>query len=353
MLFALLSLAATLQSDPSTLVGQGSSPQLALDPRGTVRMVFGRKDTIFAVTSRDGGQTFTSAEMVGVVRGMHLGNTRGPTIASSRVRSMVLAIDTAGNLTAFQLDHRSNRWTRMRGYVNDAKGSAPEGLATIAATDAGAFIATWLDLREERKNNIYLGVVASASADARRTPNRKIYASPDGHTCECCRPTITTAGKHVAVMFRNWLDGARDMYVSRSSDGGKRFASAEKLGEGTWKLDACPMDGGAASVDPKGDLSTVWRRDATVYYARPGEKEKRMGEGRSPMMSRQGASTYIVWENRGTIKLTSPGNAIVNDVAEGRHPQVLALSDGRVLVAWDKDGAVRVQSFAMGEHHHD
>lgn len=350
ILFALLSLAATLQADPSTLVGQGSSPQLALDPRGTVRMVFGRKDTIFAVTSRDGGQTFTPAAMVGVVRGMHLGNTRGPTIASSRARSTVLAVDTAGNLTAFQLDHRSNRWTRIGGYVNDAKGSAPEGLATIAATDAGIFVATWLDLREGRKNNIYLGTVASA--DARRLPNRKIYASPDGHTCECCRPTITTAGKHVAVMFRNWLDGARDMYVARSSDGGKRFASVEKLGQGTWKLDACPMDGGAASVDAKGDLATVWRRESTVYYARPGEKEVRIGEGRSPMMSRFGATTYLVWEDRGKIKLTSPGNAIVNDVAEGRHPQVLALPGGRVLVAWDKDGAVRVQSFAMGEHHH-
>ena len=70
------------------------------------------------------------------------------------------------------------------------------------------------------------------------------------------------------------------------------------------------------------------------------------------MMSRRGSSTYIVWENRGTIKLTTPGNAIVNDVAEGRHPQVLALPDGRVIVAWDKDGAVRVQALAMGEHHH-
>jgi hypothetical protein len=112
------------------------------------------------------------------------------------------------------------------------------------------------------------------------------------------------------------------------------------------------MDGGYASVDATGALATVWRRDSTVYYARPGEKEVRIGDGRSPMMSRQGTSTYIVWENRGTIKMTSPGNAIVNDIAEGRHPQVLALPGGRVLVAWDKDGAVRVQAFAMGEHHH-
>ena len=42
----------------------------------------------------------------------------------------------------------------------------------------------------------------------------------------------------------NSLDGNRDMYLVRSEDGGRTFGPPEKLGAGTWKLAACPMDGG-------------------------------------------------------------------------------------------------------------
>ena len=52
----------------------------------------------------------------------------------------------------------------------------------------------------------------------------------------------------VAVMWRNWLNGSRDMFAALSSDGGKTFATAQKLGSGTWKLNGCPMDGGSIAV---------------------------------------------------------------------------------------------------------
>src|SRR5687768_16051527 len=131
---ALLALAASAAiQEPATLVREGSSPQIAVDAGGTIRMVFGRKDTIFVVTSTDHGRSFGPATVVGVVPAMHLGNTRGPTIASSRRRTIVLSADSRGALTTFELDHRSNRWTRHARPLNDASGSAPEGLATIAA----------------------------------------------------------------------------------------------------------------------------------------------------------------------------------------------------------------------------
>ena len=349
MMLAHLALSALLIGEQSTIVGEGSSPQMAVDARGTVRMVFGRKDTILVATSKDGGRTFGAPLTVGVVGGMHLGNTRGPTIASSRSRSVIVAANTAGQLPAFQLDHSRAQWTPIRGAINDVEGSAPEGLATIAANDANAFHTVWLDLREGRKNNIYFSAVPATGA--RRAPDRALYKSPDGHVCECCRPTIAVSGRHVAVMFRNWLAGARDMYLTTSSDGGKNFSPAQKLGEGSWKLDACPMDGGSLVIGAGGEVASVWRRETTVYYARPGEREIPLGEGRSPMMSRQGSATYVVWEERSTIKLGWPGSAIVTNVGEGRHPQVLALPNGRVVVAWEKDGRVRVQSYDMSPHH--
>ncbi len=344
MTLVLLSLAATLLSDPSTIVREGSSPQLAIDSRGTIRMIFGRKDTIFAVTSRDGGQRFGPATTVGILPGMHLGSTRGPTIASSRSRSVVVAVDTGGNITTFQLDHARDRWTKHGTSLNDVPRSAPEGLATVAATASDEFHAVWLDLREGRQNQIYVGRIALDGAT--RVPNRRVYASPDGHVCECCRPSIATNGRHVAVMFRNWLAGARDMYLVTSTDGGRSFSAATKLGEGTWKLDACPMDGGSVAIDSRGVATTVWRREMTVYQARAGERETRIGEGRAPMIASGGSATYIVRQDGQSIKLTSSTGAAETIVGEGRHPQVLALADGRAFVAWEKAGQVHYQLFS-------
>lgn len=338
-LAAILLFIATLAAQPApTAVDAGSSPQIAVDTRGVVRIVYGRKDTAFVVTSRDNGATFGAPAMVGSVAGMHLGNTRGPTIASSRDRSVVMAIDTRGNIHTFELDHRTNRWGRSATTLNDSAGSAPEGLATIAADDADRFFAVWLDLRQNRQNQIYFARMATGSA--RREPNRLIYQSPDGHVCECCRPTIAIAGKQVAVMFRNWLGGNRDMYLTKSSDAGKTFTAAQKLGDGTWKLDACPMDGGDIVLDASAKIGTAWRRELSIFYAEPGTPEVKVADGRSPMMARGKDRTYLVWQQGSSVKLKAVGASAETVIGEGRLPQVAALRDGEVLVAWEDRGKV-------------
>lgn len=48
------------------------------------------------------------------------------------------------------------------------------------------------------------------------------------------------------------------------SDGGASFGKAQKLGEGSWKLNGCPMDGGGLAIDENGDVQTVWRRKNTI-----------------------------------------------------------------------------------------
>ena len=48
-------------------------------------------------------------------------------------------------------------------------------------------------------------------------------------------------------MCRNKLGGSRDLYTLRLRDG-RAAGPAVKQGEGTWKLDACPMDGGGIAV---------------------------------------------------------------------------------------------------------
>lgn len=339
-----LFLAASLANAQETpvLVREGSSPQIAVDTRGTIRVVFGRSDSIFVVTSTDDARSFSAPTVVGVVPG-HLGNTRGPTVASSTNRSAILAIDTKGTLTVFELDHRANRWLRRPQPLNTADGSAPEGLGTVAADNADNFYFTWLDLRDARQNQIYFAKLAKGATGS--PANRKIYASPDGHVCECCRPTVAVSGRDVAVMFRNWLGGARDLYVMRSRDGGGTFSDATKLGHGSWKLDACPMDGGAMTIGNRGEIVTTWRRELDIYAARPGQPEERIATGRSPMLATRGKVTVVVWQDGGDIKLRALDAEPVTVVGQGRLPQVALLRDGKTLVAWERDGKVYFRKF--------
>lgn len=116
----------------------------------------------------------------------------------------------------------------------------------------GAVFVTWLDLRD---GGTELWSAVSPDGGATWGDNTRVYQSPAGHICECCHPSAAMDGKgRVAVMWRNWLGGSRDMYAAMSDDYGKTFAPAQKLGSGTWKLNGCPMDGGAITFDADGRL---------------------------------------------------------------------------------------------------
>ena len=82
-------------------------------------------------------------------------------------------------------------------------------MALIAGTN-DSYNAIWLDLRSNRHNKI----VGARSMDGGRTwsANRVLYESPDETVCECCQPSMVSRNGAVAIMFRNFLSGSRDMY---------------------------------------------------------------------------------------------------------------------------------------------
>ena len=86
---------------------------------------------------------------------MHLGMSRGPQLASSANYSIITAMDKAGDIHWFRLNHSSKEWKDM-GTVNDLKGSSPEGLMSIAADKKDNFYAVWLDTRNGNRNQVRL-----------------------------------------------------------------------------------------------------------------------------------------------------------------------------------------------------
>lgn len=319
---------------PLLKIGAGEQPQMSVDAMGIIRLVYGHENMIFYSISTDNGTSFSKPIVIAKVNEMHLGMTRGPQLASSKDYSIVTAMDKKGNIHSFQLDHKTDNWSERKN-VNDVEGSAPEGLMSLTADAANNFYAVWLDLREDKNNKIAFSTWTKGNS---WSENRIIYKSPEKTVCECCKPSVAVKGKMVSLMFRNWINGSRDLYLVASSDGGIEFGTPTKLGNGTWKLKGCPMDGGGISIDKNNVVHTVWQREGTVYYDQPGQSEARISAGRSCNLF--GNETLFVTWQEGAQIYGQPLNGNKINIGDGTAVTIVQLKDKALLATWEKDGKI-------------
>lgn len=318
------------------ILGDGNQPQISVDNHNTVRVVYGQNDKIFSLESHDGGLNFSKPFLIAEVPGMHLGMSRGPQLASSSRYSVVTAMDKTGNVHWFRLSHSSGKWQNM-GLINDKPGSAPEGLMNIVADKNDHFYAVWLDIRTGKHNQIYFADLVPKAT--KWSTNRLVYMSPDEHVCECCQPHIAVDGPEVDIMFRNWLNGSRDLYLITSQNGGASFSPSQKLGMGTWKLNGCPMDGGGL-VAKAASVATTWRREGTVYYCKPGQSEKALGQGRNSTIAGIGSDTFIGYQASDTLKLVSLKDNKTQTIGSGEFMKLAVMPNKKIVCVWEMDNKV-------------
>ncbi|AMV38111.1 sialidase family protein [Planctomyces sp. SH-PL62] len=329
-------------------------PQVAVDARGRIYVTFGRGGTVRLAASTDGGKTFDE-NTVGSVGALALGMRRGPRVTATDGSVVVTAIGGKegkgrdGDVLAWRSQDGGKTWAGPS-RVNAVEGSAREGLHGMAAAPDGKVFCTWLDLRSGK-----MEVYGSLSKDGGATwePDALVYRSPDGSVCECCHPSAAFGPDGTLhVMWRNSLKGARDLYITNSSDGGKSFGPAEKLGRGSWPLNACPMDGGAVAAGPEGRVETVWMRAGAMFAARPGEAERSLGRGVQGWAAFGADGPYSVWleERPGKLLALTPAADSPLILAErANDPVVAAAPNGRgpVVVAWEDkaDGGILAHVF--------
>ncbi len=321
----------------NNVLTDGSQPQIATDNKGVIRLVFGRSDEIFCATSVDNGITFSKPQLVAHVPKMHLGMSRGPQLASSAAYSIITAIDKDGDIHWFRLKHGASTWENM-GVINDLKGSAPEGLMNIAADNNNNFYAVWLDTRTGTHNQIYFSSLPANTS--RWSKNLMAYQSPDGHVCECCQPHIAVRGAEIAIMFRNWIKGSRDLYVIKSANSGVSFASAQKLGNDTWKLDGCPMDGGSIGINGQNQIATTWQRKGLIYFCEPGKPEVFIGNGRNSSLATNGANLAVTFQNNDTLKTVTLKNKKETTIGNGGFLKSTLLKNNQTLYVWELDNKI-------------
>jgi len=343
-MFALL-LLLSVQIGPAAAGTPHRQPQLVA--RGEdVAVAYGAGNAIYFAASTDGGTIFGPPVMVSSQGELALGMHRGPRIAYTRQGLVISAVvgeqgkGKDGDVMAWRSLDGGKSWSEPV-RVNDVPGSAREGLHAMAFGGRDTLFAAWLDLRE-KGTRIY--GATSTDGGASWSANHLVYESPSGTVCQCCHPSVAVDGSGVVlVMFRNALEGSRDMYLARSANGGKTFEPAQKVGRGTWKLDACPMDGGGVTVDEKGRVATIWRREGTVFATRGGDPERSLGEGRNPATVATKAGTYSVWTEGPSVRVETPGAAPETVDEEGAFPALTVVRDGSAVVAWESRGAIVIR----------
>jgi hypothetical protein len=324
-------------------------PQLAAGKELTA-LVFGSGNSIWFSRSSNNGQTFSMPREIAQVPVLALGRHRGPrvvlagnAIVVSAVYGTALAtgphahgLPQDGDLVAWRSTDKGKTWSQPV-VINDVSGAAREGLHAMAAGEGGQVAAVWLDLRA-KGTRLY----GAYSQDAGKTwsKNVLIYESPGGTICQCCHPSLVSSGKDTyAVMFRNAVDGSRDMYWSEWKISGA-VSAPRKLGEGSWALEACPMDGGGLAREGNGIVS-AWRRDHTVFLAAPGGKEEALGEGKDVTLAASAKGAYVAWTNTTGVQLQEPGEKLPVALSPtGSFPALIALPDGSALAAWEQNGAI-------------
>ena len=337
----------------------GKQPQVAVDEAGRIYVAFGVGSTLRLAVSTDRGETF-EVRPVGSTPSLALGMRRGPRVVVTGDSVVVTAIGGEkgkgkdGDVLAWRSTDSGKTWAGPT-RVNSVPSSAREGLHGMASGPDGKIFCTWLDLRNKRTE-----VYGARSKDGGKTwePDALVYSSPEKSVCECCHPSAAFAPDGTLhVMWRNSLKGKRDLYLASSSDVGKTFRPAEKLGKGTWALNACPMDGGSVVAGPDGEVETVWMRAGTVYSAKPGKPERELGRGVQGWNAAGPGGAYSVWLDKRPGKLLAlmPQGGSPVALAEQANDSVIASAPGGrgpVVAVWESksgEGGILAQVLTTRE----
>lgn len=343
MFRSLMLLALGAIEDPASTVtlktpDGAHEPHAAIDASGEVFIVYGTRDGVWCSRGISSGR---APVKVGEIGKLALGLRRGPRVAVAKNVVVVTAIAGAqgkghdADVLSWRSTDRGETWSDPE-RVNDFVGSASEGLHAMASGPKGEIFCAWIDLRGGNPH-----VYGAGSTDGGKTwgPNRVVFGASD-RICPCCHPTVAFDGLgKLFVMWRGVAGESRDMWIGDSTDLGATFSAPRKLGDGTWSIRACPMDGGSA-VSAGGRMTTVWRRESKIYQAEVDAPEKLLGEGEQPWIACGTGGNYVVWlEKRGgKLMLLHPGaskpvelDRVAND------PVIVApgIGGGPVIAVWE------------------
>ena len=344
----------------------GDEPTISKTEDGIIGVTYGDQEVIYYSESNDGAEAFSAPEIVGTLKGLMLGYSSGPQIAFTISNVVITASSRTGNLYAWSKHRKEGIWTGPY-RINDVEKSVEECLSSITATDEGSLYSTWIDTRfsensDKKSHSVSEGkheeingerlkpqgrIYVSSSLDEGKTWSKSelVYQSPDGSVCECCKPSIESDKEgHIVIMFRNNMDGSRDLHYTKSTDKGASFSMPQKLGSGTWEINGCPMDGGGLTSFGSNGLISVWQREGIIYTANSDLSEHMIGEGRTPSISGNRDNYSIVYTKGDEVMAIHEPMTLSEKIGNGTSAKVLSTEDA-IIYIWVSDKGIEYKKF--------
>ena len=296
---------------------------------------------IFLAVSDDAGRTFAPPVRVNDIDGdASVGGEQPPRVVLEGNSADVVWVSKRAGVRGIRAAASTNagrsfapaRWitsgdlTGMRGWESAAPGAD------------GVVHAVWLDGRAASSSNPGPAAPAVPGGAHRHGAARQdiyhamwkgdgapIETAVASNVCFCCKTAIVTRGADVFVAWRHLFPGGvRDIALARSSDGGRTFPEPTRVSEDNWRIDACPDDGPAMTVDDDGVLRLAW---PTLV--------EEGGASRIAIFastSRDGGATF------------SPRTRVDGAAGGAAHPRIATGRAGRSAVVWDElaEGSRRV-----------
>ena len=288
-------------------------PDVAVDSKGVLHMVYARDRNAWYVRSTDNGATFSRPVQVNSEGDVCFTmGERGPklSIGGDGVIHVVWGNIWSPGVKTFPYYARSldgGKKFEKRKLVSSL--DAPDGL-TMAADGAGHVLVFWHTMspqQNEIPNATWLHMARSDDNGETFKPAEHVKVSNLGTlACSMCqmRARIGADG-NAYLAFRSAERNIRDFYVLKGAATGNRF-TAVRVNQDNWELKTCPMCGPELTVAPDGRLICAFMSRHKVYWA----------------VSDAGVTEF-------KLHVATPRNE-----AEEIYPSAIANRKGEVLFVW-------------------
>ncbi len=249
-------------------------PDVVMDAKGVLHMVYGLEHHAYYVRSADNGGTFTPPVKV---------NSTGMVETKMGERGPKLAVGSDGAVHVVWVDEWAPGVKTFVRYVRSLDGgksfealktlSAMSGVdgATLTADGKGNVVAFWHVMAEpkpEVKAATWLHTTRSTDNGATFGASEKVIVTNlSGLACSMCMMRARAgADGNVYLAFRSAEASIRDFYVLKGRIAENRF-TALRVNDDNWNIDYCPMCGPELTFAPDGQSLCAFMSRKKVYWA--------------------------------------------------------------------------------------
>jgi hypothetical protein len=297
---------------------EGQNPELAIDARGILHLVYGRGNDAWYTQSANRGRTWREPVKINSHPAIvTVGGERGPRLALGKEGTIHVAwtgnYKQDGGVWYTRSVDGGLSFAAERNLLDTKIGT--DGVSLAVGTDGRVWV-FWLDgrLPKDEQSPTSEPIFMSRSKDDGVTfsANEQVKHNHPGRACACCRLESRAADDGMLyIAFRSGYHNIRDFYWLKGRQDANDF-QATRISEDNWELEGCPMSGPSLALDKNGQVLAAWMSRKHAYWTITKKKE----------------NTFLP-------RITTP-----EDAGNQNHPTIVTNRKGEVLLLWQQNADV-------------